>query len=596
MGGMRTVFLSSTGRDLSAHREAVYRAIHGLDGYHCIRMEDFGARDWQADDFCRAKVAACDLFVGIVGHVYGAHPEHSEQSYTEREFDAAADKPRLMFIAPDDFALPVSLIEADNVRQKQVAFRQRVSKERIRDTFTSAEDLAARVGRAIRNWENEQPLRATVSSRRPASAFPIEYFEALRRAIELAPFVTPPSSASLQRPAVESVYVPVYVQEFSREREATMALAEPDRRMGFQQAWERWRPEKDGPLVILGAPGAGKTTLLKHVGLCALEAAVGLTRPEADLKFSNDTVPVFVRCAGLKTRAASVAKVIAGQAPQVNLGLSERLFQDALHSGRCLLLLDGLDEAADARQTARLGRWVEKVRDAFPAVRIVLSSRYAAYKAAAQLRIPHRILNLASLESADMEGFLRRWYPTIEPDTIKAETYTQSLLKALNDPQRQDLQRLAATPLMLVIMAFVHRVGKGLPERRVQLYDDCVNILLEHWNKETDREPIPADLGRTILRPIAFWMHCQPERRSAVRAEIEPLIAPALARTHLLGELRNPTRFLEVLRDRSTGLFTGINEDEYAFQHLTFQEYLAAQHVDNEPDEPFSYAAPGASR
>jgi hypothetical protein len=68
----RTVFLSSTGHDLTAYRDAVYRAIEGLDGYHGVRMEDFGARDWAADDFCRAKVAACDVFVGIDGHLSDA--------------------------------------------------------------------------------------------------------------------------------------------------------------------------------------------------------------------------------------------------------------------------------------------------------------------------------------------------------------------------------------------------------------------------------------------------------------------------------------------------------------------------------------------
>jgi hypothetical protein len=153
MAEIRTVFLSSTARDLAAYREAAYRAIHGLDGYHCVRMEDFGARDWDADEFCRNKVAACDLFVAIVGHLYGSSPAHNDQSYTEREIDAAisAGKPRLVFIAPDDFALPASLIESDEQRAKQRALRERAAEERIRDTFTTPDDLASKVVRAIHN-------------------------------------------------------------------------------------------------------------------------------------------------------------------------------------------------------------------------------------------------------------------------------------------------------------------------------------------------------------------------------------------------------------------------------------------------------------
>jgi hypothetical protein len=97
----KTVFLSSTARDLTQYRDAAYQAIEGLDGYHCVRMEDFGARATRADDFCREKVAECDLFVGIVGHLYGSCPEGSDLSYTEQEYEAAIaeEVPRLMFIA-----------------------------------------------------------------------------------------------------------------------------------------------------------------------------------------------------------------------------------------------------------------------------------------------------------------------------------------------------------------------------------------------------------------------------------------------------------------------------------------------------------------
>jgi hypothetical protein len=72
---MPLIFLSSTTKDLSACRQAVREAIHKLDGYHCISMEDFGARDWEADDFCRARVAECDLIICIIGHFYGTCPK-----------------------------------------------------------------------------------------------------------------------------------------------------------------------------------------------------------------------------------------------------------------------------------------------------------------------------------------------------------------------------------------------------------------------------------------------------------------------------------------------------------------------------------------
>lgn len=154
---MKKVFLSSTAKDLGDYRDAAYRAIEGLDGYHCVRMEDFGARNWEADPFCRRKVGECDVLVGIVGHLYGSCPKGSDQSYTEREYDAAigATKPRLMFLAPEDFRVEESLRETDEAHERQRAFRDRVNEERIRDTFSTPDNLAALVVEAIHNWERE---------------------------------------------------------------------------------------------------------------------------------------------------------------------------------------------------------------------------------------------------------------------------------------------------------------------------------------------------------------------------------------------------------------------------------------------------------
>ena len=151
------VFLSSTGKDLPQYREAAYRAIEELDGYHCVRMEDFGARDAASDAFCRQRVAETDIFVGILGHCYGGSPVGSDKSYTLQEYEAAVHtgKPRLMFVASDAFPLPAHLIEPDVLRTRQQAFRKRVDTERIRDTFVSPDDLARRVVQAIHNWKRE---------------------------------------------------------------------------------------------------------------------------------------------------------------------------------------------------------------------------------------------------------------------------------------------------------------------------------------------------------------------------------------------------------------------------------------------------------
>jgi hypothetical protein len=161
---VRKVFLSSSGADLRTYREAAYAALHKLDDWHCIRMEDFGTRDWDVDTFCRNEVKACHLFIGIIGHRFGDGPKETKQSYTQREYKAAVEAklPRLLFLAPDDFPVPAKPREPEWRSEAQDTFRQAIldSKDRVVSIgFTNPDELATKIVTAIRNWERESTAR-----------------------------------------------------------------------------------------------------------------------------------------------------------------------------------------------------------------------------------------------------------------------------------------------------------------------------------------------------------------------------------------------------------------------------------------------------
>lgn len=149
---MVKVFLSSTGRDLKPFRETTHAAIGRLQGFASVRMEDFGAGDAPPLATCLEQVQQCDVFVGIVGHCHGSTPLDDYCSFTEHEYTAANGKPRLMFVAPDDFLLPANLRESDDAWNKQQRFRSRVLVERVVAPFNSPDNLASRVVEALANW------------------------------------------------------------------------------------------------------------------------------------------------------------------------------------------------------------------------------------------------------------------------------------------------------------------------------------------------------------------------------------------------------------------------------------------------------------
>lgn len=85
------VFISSTYLDNKDRRKAVADAILGA------RMQPEGMEWWTADarpavEVCLARVAECDVFVGIVAHRYGWEPPGKEKSITWLEYEAAGAK------------------------------------------------------------------------------------------------------------------------------------------------------------------------------------------------------------------------------------------------------------------------------------------------------------------------------------------------------------------------------------------------------------------------------------------------------------------------------------------------------------------------
>src|SRR3954447_5894641 len=121
---MLKVFLSSTAKDLEPYRAAVDAVIRKLDGLHSIRMEDWTARPNAPRETCEAEARGSDLFIGILGHCYGSSPPGDTRSFTEIKYDTAADLPRLMFVATNDFPVAASLLKSQTAEpaQRQEAF------------------------------------------------------------------------------------------------------------------------------------------------------------------------------------------------------------------------------------------------------------------------------------------------------------------------------------------------------------------------------------------------------------------------------------------------------------------------------------------
>ncbi|MCX4242076.1 SUMF1/EgtB/PvdO family nonheme iron enzyme [Paraliomyxa miuraensis] len=337
-------------------------------------------------------------------------------------------------------------------------------------------------------------------------------------------------------------------------------------------------------IVLLGDPGSGKTTQMRRMLLAVLQQG------PRTLGLPEDVVPVFLPLRGFCSPGQSLEAFVVEQLAELELPDCEAFVHELVHRhSRVLYLLDGLDEVADERLRAKVSQWIERRLAVHTEAWFAVTCRYAGYRGKARLPGQFLELHLRSLTPERSEEFVKRWFSIVEGALAtdpelgrrKGEEGARKLLEAMAEPgfRNQRVAMLTRNPLLLTTICLVHRDRGKLPQRRVELYDECVRILLELWREAKDLEvTMPAVEAQRVLQPVARWLHDVEERRQATAKELAPVIEKALAEEHEAKIEGGAEALLRSVRDES-GLLTGWSGDRYGFMHLGFQEYLAAKEL-----------------
>jgi hypothetical protein len=362
-------------------------------------------------------------------------------------------------------------------------------------------------------------------------------------------------------------------------------------------------------LVLVGSPGSGKSTLLQYL---VLTFAAG--QQQARLQLDEERLPALIRLRqfhrwveGLRhekkldqLKPAHFHEFLAYQwaeekgAPELPDGFFSRLFRD----NRALILLDGLDEVADPTQRRAVAACVAAALDEWGRARVILTSRPKAWESEGRAVLTSGVgeARVCDLDDAQIEEFVRQWYLAAtfaaRGDTAAARGHAESraidLISAVK-PER--IRRLAATPLMLSILAMVHSRGVGLPQDRSQLYHECIEFMLGYWDEIAGFFPDPElhevaardrQTKRQLIQPVALWMH------RLGSEQIEPFHDDLMKQfadgfQSVLNEPRPAAErharfFLRLIVERG-GLMQESEAGQFRFVHLTFQEYLAASAI-----------------
>ncbi|MGZ6279455.1 MAG: NACHT domain-containing protein, partial [Ktedonobacteraceae bacterium] len=260
--------------------------------------------------------------------------------------------------------------------------------------------------------------------------------------------------------------------------------------------------------------------------------------------------------------------------------------KDKLSRGKCLILLDGLDEIADAAARDRMSEWVQKQLGVWGKNHFILTSRPYGY-----IENKLRGVDLKEIQpftTKQIELFIKQWYLASEirsqekEDSAvreKAQNAARDLLRFLYSDT--DLLLLAVNPLLLTMIAMVHRESNSIPDKRVKLYAEACEVFLRNHQKAHGvAQVLTSAQIQQVLQHLALHLMEKGEQKIRL-TDAQKVIAEPMREA---GVDMQPEKFLQLVQNTS-GLLLKHEPKTYSFAHLSFQAYLAAVAINKEDEK-----------
>ena len=327
--------------------------------------------------------------------------------------------------------------------------------------------------------------------------------------------------------------------------------------------------------IIVGAPGSGKSTLIRYL--------VNKTIHQKGNKY----FPVYLELKKIRTDFSNIENfedIIFSQAIISQAGINNKekeksileTLRTKMRDGKIAFFLDGLDEMKeiynDSQKTSLRELFDEFIEKEYVHRNLIIVTTRPYVLQGGYERHYVQEMEIAPFMIEQIKQFIQHYYGYDNPDAKK-------FLYELST--RNEIQELARVPLLLGFLLQMYIESKLFYENKLDIYNKIVTYLNNKLDKERriKRNFKTKPLDRIeVLKNLAFSGLMNFHQKISNRL--------VFSEERILDEVtkycsENPNRNInhdDLSEDiKMTALLREIGDDEYAFTHLTIQEYLAAK-------------------
>lgn len=337
---------------------------------------------------------------------------------------------------------------------------------------------------------------------------------------------------------------------------------------------EDWRHifEKENIVYIIGGAGYGKSLFLKK--LINEYDKLNILDAKDYLVIYGDLKSFYINNSELPMPVLDFLKV--SMEKETLLGdetISKSMIEYYLNNGRCIILLDALDEVSREKRTELHKSVINFFQNQNPNNKICITSRARGF-------VPDK-----NIEVFDIEPL----------NEIQIKTYVDNIIR-LGKFKKADKESFLAQSMILVRKGFlnsflvlsllinIYKAERELPENKLELYQKCFDYIANKREKEKSQSKYDWKLISILMKDNTFAELanlCLPNNHEEHRERIKEVLIEKYKAKYVS---ENETelaidQFLQFCSDRTELFVPAKGEDLFHFFHRSFFEYFYSRYI-----------------